>query len=171
MLSLAMCSVVVAPMAGWWVHRSGVRPVLMVAGLLMTAGSLWIITFHGATPLLSVGVALAVLGIANGLNNVGMQTALFVVTPKAIIGTASGLFMTARCVGTLAASMVLDLVFGAMVTTAGLRLLGAILAGVGIVIVLLSGQLPRQQKVPPFRKGLGGLTHLRYTFQNNRRNP
>ncbi len=146
MLSLAVCSVVVAPMAGWWVHRSGVRPALMVAGLLMTAGSLWIITFHGATPLLSVGVALAVLGIANGLNNVGMQTALFVVTPKAIIGTASGLFMTARFVGTLAASVVLDLVFGAMVTTAGLRLLGAILAGVGIVIVLLSGQLPRQQK-------------------------
>ena len=145
MLSLAACSVVVAPMAGRWVHRSGVRPALVLAGLLMTVGALWIITFHGNTSIVSVCVALVVFGIANGLNNVGMQTALFVVTPKAIIGTASGLFMTARFVGTLIASLVLDLVFGATVTTAGLRLLGAILAGVGVVIVLLSGQLPRQR--------------------------
>lgn len=86
------------------------------------------------------------LGIANGLNNVGMQTALFDVTPKAIIGTASGLFMTARFMGTLIASMVLDLVFGATVTAAGLRLLGTILADVGVVIVMLSWQLPRQRK-------------------------
>ena len=146
MLSLAACSVVVAPMAGRWVHRSGVRPALMLAGLLMTAGSLWIVTFHDDTPIVSVCVALVSLGIANGLNNVGMQTALFLVTPPAIIGTASGLFMTARFVGTIVSSLVLDLVFGATVTTAGLRLLGAILTGMGVVIVLLSGQLPRRRE-------------------------
>ncbi|MHB1629188.1 MAG: MFS transporter [Bacilli bacterium] len=146
MLSLAACSVVVAPMAGRWIHRSGARPALVLAGLLMTVGSLWIITFHGDTPIVSVFVALILLGIANGLNNVGMQTALFAVTPKAIIGTASGLFMTARFLGTIASSLLLDLVFGATVTTAGLRLLGALLAGVGIVIVMLSRQLPRARK-------------------------
>jgi hypothetical protein len=118
----------------------------MLAGLLMTAGSLWIVTFHDDTPIVSVCVALVSLGIANGLNNVGMQTALFLVTPPAIIGTASGLFMTARFVGTIVSSLVLDLVFGATVTTAGLRLLGAILTGMGVVIVLLSGQLPRRRE-------------------------
>lgn len=99
MLALGLCSLVASPAAGRWVDRSGPRPALRAAAILMLSGAVWIVTWGPHSPMVGVCLALAAFGIGNGLNSVGMQAALFRSCPKEIIGVASGLFSAARNMG------------------------------------------------------------------------
>lgn len=138
MLSLGLCSLVVSPLAGRWIDKSGPRPALLVSAILMTLGSLWIVTLNENSPVISVCLALAAFGISNGLNNVGMQAALFKSSPKEMIGVASGLFMTSRYLGTILSSLLLGIVMGDRLSAEGFRLLGVILAIVASTLVFTS---------------------------------
>ncbi|WP_067932294.1 MFS transporter [Alicyclobacillus kakegawensis] len=143
MLCLAGVSVLVAPLTGAWVDRSGSRPGLLLSGGLMTLGALGMTTFHQASPLALLIAVLLVLGVSNGLNNVGMQAALFASAPKEIIGAASGLFMTARYMGTIISSVLLGMVFGSSLTTGRLRILAGILAVFAASVIWMSWRLPK----------------------------
>ncbi|MGG3448548.1 MFS transporter [Domibacillus aminovorans] len=138
MLSLGLCSLVASPIAGRWIDKSGPRPALLVSGVLMTFGSVWIVTLNQTSPVISVCLALAAFGISNGLNNVGMQAALFKSSPKEIIGVASGLFMTSRYLGTILSSLLLGIVMGDKFSAGGFRLLGAILSVIALSLVFMS---------------------------------
>lgn len=138
MLSLGLCSLVVSPIAGRWIDKSGPRPALLVSGILMTLGSVWIVTLNQSSPVISVCLALAAFGISNGLNNVGMQTALFKSSPKEIIGVASGVFMTSRYLGTILSSLLLGIVMGDKFSAGGFRLLGVILSVIALSLVFIS---------------------------------
>ncbi|PYI56980.1 MFS transporter [Paenibacillus flagellatus] len=138
MLSLGLCSLVVSPLAGRWIDRSGPRPALLLSAILMTAGSVWIATLHQTTPVIRVCVALAAFGIGNGLNNVGMQAALFKSSPKDIIGVASGLFQTSRYVGTILSSLLIGIVMGGTFSFEGFRIVGVILAVIALSLVFMS---------------------------------
>lgn len=138
MLSLGLCSLVVSPIAGLWIDKSGSRPALLVSGILMTLGSVWIVTLNQTSPAISVCLALAAFGISNGLNNVGMQAALFKSSPKEIIGVASGVFMTSRYLGTILSSLLLGIVMGDKFSAGGFRLLGAILSVIALSLVFMS---------------------------------
>ncbi|MBB3112874.1 EmrB/QacA subfamily drug resistance transporter [Paenibacillus phyllosphaerae] len=138
MLSLGLCSLLASPLAGRWIDRSGPRPALLLSSVLMTAGSLWIVLLDQASPVISVCIALAAFGIGNGLNNVGMQAALFASSPKEMIGVASGLFSTSRYMGTILSSLLISLVMGGTFSFGGFRILGAILAIIAVSLVALS---------------------------------
>lgn len=138
MLSLGLCSLVVSPIAGLWIDKSGPRPALLVSGILMTLGSVWIVTLNQTSPVISVCLALAAFGISNGLNNVGMQAALFKSSPKEIIGIASGIFNTSRYLGTILSSLLLGIVMGDKFNAGGFRLLGAILSIIALSLVFMS---------------------------------
>jgi EmrB/QacA subfamily drug resistance transporter len=138
MLSLGLCSLIVSPIAGRWIDKSGARPALMVSGILMAFGSIWIMTLNQASAVISVCLALAAFGISNGLNNVGMQAALFKSAPKEMIGVASGVFMTSRYMGTILSSLLLSILMGNRFTAGGFRLLGAILTVIALSLVFMS---------------------------------
>ncbi|MFP5114666.1 MFS transporter [Bacillaceae bacterium C204] len=138
MLSLGLCSLVVSPIAGLWIDKSGSRPALLVSAILMSLGSVWIVTLNQTSPVISVCLALAAFGISNGLNNVGMQTALFKSSPKEIVGVASGVFMTSRYLGTILSSLLLGIVMGDKFSAGGFRLLGAILSVIALSLVFMS---------------------------------
>lgn len=138
MLSLGLCSLVVSPLAGRWVEKSGSRPALLVSGILMTLGSVWLATLNQTSPVISVCLALAAFGISNGLNNVGMQAALFKSSPKEMIGVASGVFMTSRYLGTILSSLLLGIVMGDKFSAGGFRLLGVILSVIALSLVFMS---------------------------------
>lgn len=138
MLSLGLCSLVASPIAGRWIDKSGPRPALIVSGVLMTFGSVWLVTLNQASPVISVCLALAAFGISNGLNNVGMQAALFKSSPKEMIGVASGLFMTSRYLGTILSSLLTGIVMGDKFSAGGFRLLGAILSVIALSLVFMS---------------------------------
>lgn len=135
MLSLGLCSLIVSPIAGRWIDKSGYRPALLVSGLLMTIGAGWIVALNETSPVISVCLALAAFGISNGLNNVAMQAALFKSSPKEMIGVASGLFMTSRYLGTILASLLLTIVMGDKLTAGGFRVLGAVLLVIALFLV------------------------------------
>lgn len=138
MLTLGLCSLVASPMAGRWIDKSGPRPALLVSGILMTFGSVWIVTLNENSSVISVSLALAAFGISNGLNNVGLQAALFKSSPKEIIGVASGLFNTSRNLGAILSSLLIGIVMGDKFSAGGFRLLGAILSVIALSLVFTS---------------------------------
>ncbi|MDR6882506.1 MFS transporter [Bacillus sp. 3255] len=147
MLSLGLCSLVVSPIAGRWIDKSGPRPALLLSGILMALGSIWIVTLNQTSPVISVCLALAAFGISNGLNSVGMQAALFKSAPKEIIGVASGIFNTSRYLGTILSSLLIGIVMGGKFSFEGFRVLGIILTVIALSLIFMnrrrreSGQL------------------------------
>ncbi|MDC0764794.1 MFS transporter [Brevibacillus sp. AG] len=146
MLSLGLCSLVVSPLAGRWIDQSGPRPALLASAILMTFGSLWLVTLNQDSHVISVCVALAAFGISNGLNNVGMQAALFKSSPKEIIGVASGLFQTSRYLGTILSSLLIGIVMGDKFSAEGLQVLGIILTTIALSLVLMSWRRESRQR-------------------------
>ena len=138
MLSLGLCSLITSPIAGRWIDKSGPRPALLVSGILMTFGSVWIVTLNQTSPVISVCLALAAFGISNGLNNVGMQAALFNSSPKEMIGVASGIFNTSRYLGTILSSLLIGIVMGGNFSFEGFRMLGIILTVIALSLVFMS---------------------------------
>ncbi|TXK84206.1 MFS transporter [Paenibacillus sp. N3.4] len=138
MLTLGLCSLVASSIAGRWIDKSGPGPVLLVSAILMTFGSVWIVTLNQTSPVISVCMALAAFGISNGLNSVGMQAALFKSSPKEIIGVASGLFSTSRNLGAILSSLLIGIVIGDKFSFGGFRLLGIILTVIALSLVFMS---------------------------------
>ncbi|MGX4585904.1 MFS transporter [Paenibacillus chitinolyticus] len=138
MLSLGLCSLAVSPLAGRWIDKSGPRPALFLSAILMTFGSVWLVTLNPTSPVISVCLALIAFGISNGLNNVGMQAALFQSSPKEIIGVASGLFNTSRYLGTILSSLLIGTVMGGIFSFEGFRTLGIILTVISLSLVFMS---------------------------------
>ncbi|MFB9327639.1 MFS transporter [Paenibacillus aurantiacus] len=153
MLSLGLCSLVASPIAGRWIDRKGPRPALLLSAILMTFGSVWLVTLNPNSPVISVCIALAAFGISNGLNSVGMQAALFASSPKAIIGVASGLFNTSRYLGTILSSFVIGLVMDGQFSFAGFRAVAIILTLTALILMWMSrrrrnmAQLDKAQSV------------------------
>ncbi|MBE9915491.1 MFS transporter [Paenibacillus donghaensis] len=146
MLTLGLSSLVASPIAGRWIDKSGPRPALVVSAILMTLGSVWIVTLNQTSPVISMSLVLAAFGVSNGLNAVGMQAALFKSSPKEITGVASGLFNTSRYLGTILSSLLTSIIMGGTFSFGGFRLLGVILAVIALAVVFISVRLrePRQ---------------------------
>lgn len=138
MLTLGLCSLVTSPIAGRWIDKSGPGPALLVSAILMTAGSVWLVTLNQSSPVISVCLALAAFGISNGLNNVGMQAALFQSSPKEMIGVASGLFNTSRYLGTILSSLLIGIVMRGKFSFEGFQVLGIILTIIALSLVFMS---------------------------------
>jgi MFS family permease len=148
MLTLGLCSLIASPAAGRWVDRSGPKPALLGAGLLMTLGSVWIAILNPSSPIISICVALAAFGIANGLNSVAMQAALFQSTPKEIIGVASGLFSTSRNLGAIFSSLLIGIVMGNTFSFGGLRMLGIILTIIALCLIFMGWRRRESKQLP-----------------------
>lgn len=138
MLSLGLCSLIASPIAGRWINKSGPRPALLMSGMLITFGSVWIVTLDQTSPVISVCLALAAFGISNGLNSVAMQAALFKSSPKEIIDVASGIFNTSRYLGTILSSLLISIVMGDNFTFEGFRVLGMILTLIALSVVFMN---------------------------------
>jgi len=133
-----LCSLIASPIAGRWINKSGPRPALLMSGMLITFGSVWIVTLDQTSPVISVCLALAAFGISNGLNSVAMQAALFKSSPKEIIGVASGIFNTSRYLGTILSSLLISIVMGDNFTFEGFRVLGMILTLIALSLVFMN---------------------------------
>ncbi|MFB5763376.1 MFS transporter [Paenibacillus medicaginis] len=138
MLTLGLCSLIASPIAGRWIDKSGPQPALLLSAMLMTLGSVWLVTLNQASPVISICLALAAFGISNGLNSVGIQAALFKSSPKEMIGVASGVFNTSRYIGTILSSLLTGIVMGGQFSAGGFQLLGVILTFIALSLVFMS---------------------------------
>jgi MFS family permease len=80
-LPIAGLGVLATPVAARLISRSGPRPALVIGAGTLTAGSLALLFVHSTTPVMVILAAGAVLGLPNGLNNFGLQAALYEATP------------------------------------------------------------------------------------------
>ncbi|PYE47860.1 MFS transporter [Paenibacillus barcinonensis] len=151
MLTLGLCSLAASPLAGRWIDKSGPRPALLMAAILMVSGSLWLANLNEDSPIVSVCVALAAFGFSNGLNGVGMQAALFRSSPKEIIGVASGLFSSSRNLGAILSSLLIGIMMGGQFSYTGFHLLGIALTIIALLLLYMSwtrrdsGQYPQSR--------------------------
>jgi MFS family permease len=148
MLSIAGFGVIVSPFAGRWIDRThSSKAVLLVGAVTAIAGTLLLLTIGDNVSPLYLFIVLSVLGCSNGLNNLGLQTALYSFVRPEETGIASGLFMTSRYLGTILSSSLLGIVFGGEVTTAQFHIVALVGAVIGAAILLLSIRMPRKGTV------------------------
>ena len=146
MLSIAGFGIIVSPLAGRWIDNRGSKPALIAGTSCMIAGSLLLLTIHDSSQAAWIFFCLSVLGLSNGFNNLGLQTALYSFVPPAETGTASGLFMTSRYIGTIFSSSLLGILFGKHFSTSHFHVMAIICVIIGILIMLLTIRMPQKQK-------------------------
>src|SRR5581483_921521 len=147
-LPLTGIAIVVTPIASALVERLGTRVPLVIGSVFMLAGSLLMLTL---TPEAGIGLVLLscfVLGVPNAFNNLGLQAALYGVTPPERISWAAGQFQTFRYVGATLAGAVLGSVFRGGATTSGLHGIAAVLALVAAALIVASALRERRRDAP-----------------------
>ncbi|HEY3684615.1 MAG TPA: MFS transporter [Streptosporangiaceae bacterium] len=143
-LPLAGVAVLAMPLASRLIRRAGVRTSLLVGSSALLVGSLGLQLFGRGTPVWLIVIVTALLGVPNAFNNLGLQTALYQTAPRAVMGTASGLFQTSRYLGSILSASVIGLLFGASVDTSGLHAISWVMVTMSVVLVAVSlGRLRR----------------------------
>lgn len=115
----------------------GARPVLFVGTLGLTVGGLALV-FLGSTstPVVVLVLVACVLGIPNGFNNMGNQNVINAVTGVREVGTALGMYRTVQYIGANLAAVVIELTTRGVVGDEGLHRLGAVIAVIGVVLLV-----------------------------------
>lgn len=153
MLAIAGFGVVISPLAGLWIDRSGSKPPLLVGAITILVGTALLLTIHQATPIWWLLIVLSVLGISNGFNNISMQTALYsFVTPEET-GSASGLFMTSRYMGTILSSSLLGILFSEKIDSAHLHIIAVVCFFFGLISLGLTIRMPSKNRLKMIKKG------------------
>lgn len=137
-LPVAGMGVISTPIAAWLVRRHGARPALIIGSFTLLAGSLLLLTPNLQTPLVVIVVIGCVLGIPNGFNNLGLQAALYEITPPETMGQTGGQFQTFRYIGAILSTALLGLVFGSTATSTELHTMALVLSGIGALLLITS---------------------------------
>ncbi|MZQ86582.1 MFS transporter [Paenibacillus sp. 5J-6] len=138
MLSISGFGILVTPIVGRWIDRSGSRTPLLVGTLFVVTGTSMLLTIHDSSTAAWIFICLSVLGISNGFQNLGLQTALYSYVTTAETGIASGMFMTSRFMGTILSSSLLGTVFSSQITTEHFHslIIGCVI--ISVLMLLLS---------------------------------
>ncbi len=148
-LPLTGIGILATPLATRMIGAIGPRWPLVIGSGFMLAGSGLILTLGAGSPVVLILAVMFVLGVPNGFNNLGLQAALYAVTPGERISWAAGQYQTFRYIGATLAAAVLGTVFRQEATTSGLHSIALMLAAVSAVLVVTSaatrrGSAPRR---------------------------
>ncbi len=144
MLSIAGFGVVSTPIAGWWADRVGPRKPLLVGAASMLLGTISMLLVQDTSHAIIIFLILSLIGFSNGFLNIALQTLLYMFVSKSQTGTASGLFMTSRFLGTILSSSILALMFGLEISTQQLHWMAITCALISTCLLFLSIRI-----VPP----------------------
>jgi MFS family permease len=148
-LPIAVCAMVSVTLSTRVVRRSGHWSTLLGGSAVLLAGGLALTIVDSSAPVVALLCVAAVLGIPNGLNNIGNQSALYQQADAAHAGIASGLYRTSQYVGASIAAAVIELCYAGPVSDPGLHRVGAVVAVIsavlmaGALIGLLTGRRAR----------------------------
>ncbi|MCP8969648.1 MFS transporter [Ectobacillus ponti] len=143
MLFISAFGIVVSPLTGKWVDRSGVLPPLFLGAGCMLIGAVSFAFFLPALGWKGLIPVLSVMGTGYGFQNVSLQTAMLRAAPPGEIGVASGLFQTSRYLGAIASSVLIGSLFAADLSARHVMELGLMLLLATLLSLLLSVRLMR----------------------------
>ena len=135
MLPIAVLGVSLTPVAARLVTRHGPRVPLLAGSVGLLLGSAALLLLHEHSSVIVVVALSAMIGLPNGLNNLGLQAALYTAAPASQTGLAFGLFQTCRYVGAILATAVLGLLFEHDLI-GGLHRIGYVTTAVATVVVI-----------------------------------
>jgi MFS family permease len=137
-LPVAGVGVLATPFAARLINRTGPWPALILGSITLLVGSVLLLLFDAATPLVELLVVGGVLGIPNGFNNLGLQAALYEVAQPSQIGAAAGFLQTCRYIGAIVATAVIGIVFGNQASSDSLHALALGMAVISGALVIAS---------------------------------
>lgn len=137
-LPIALMGVLTTPLAARTVRQQGSRATLVVGSAILLAATLLVQLLDDTTSLAVVAGLALLLGIPNGFNNLGLQTALYEASPPERMGSSGGLFQTCRYLGAILSTSVLGIVFEQDMTTRGLHQVGWIITGLAATLLVLA---------------------------------
>ena len=118
----------------------------------MLVGSVGLLFLTTASPEIAILGVTLIFAVTLGTTTVGNQTALYTQARREQVGTASGLYRTFSYVGSIASSVITAIAFRTSVNDQGLHTIAYILAGVAVVVVVvtvLDRRLPTRPGVMP----------------------
>lgn len=119
-------------------RRPKVTGKLLAGSIAQLAAGVLVLFMTGSSPIWFLIVAMLVLGIPQGLNNLAIQNTLYYQADPQRIASSAGLLRTFMYLGAIIASVVYGNVYGAKATTGGLHTLGWIVIGVALVFFLIT---------------------------------
>ncbi|HEY9474319.1 MAG TPA: MFS transporter, partial [Mycobacteriales bacterium] len=138
LLPLAGLGLLATPAAVRLIARRGPDLAMVVGTGTMLAGSLLLLRFGPTSPIWSIVLVCAVLGLPNGFCNLSLQSSLFDVTPPEGTGTAAGLYQTSRYLGAILSTSLLGVVFARSVNTTGLHTVATVMAVISAALLVSS---------------------------------
>lgn len=135
MLSLSIFAMIMTPIATRWMERAGFRIPLLTSSLIGIIGVALLFTVQDQSPLAWIGVVLAVTGISNGIQNIGLQNLLYTFIKVEESGIASGLLMTSRFIGNILASSIYGVAFATGMSGGNMSTMATVLIVVAVVLV------------------------------------
>jgi MFS family permease len=118
------------------VRRAGARPALVLGALALGVGTLLLLFFQSNSPVVLLLAVIVILGIPNGLQNLGLQAVLYQAAPAADMGVAAGQFQTFRYLGSILSTSLLGLLFGGTITSSGLHVLAGTLTCISMLLLV-----------------------------------
>lgn len=142
-LPIAAMGVLTVPIAARVVRSRSSRTALVFGTAVVLAATLLIQGINSSTPIIVlVGIAL-LLGIPNGFNNFGLQTALYEASPPDRTGSSGGLFQTFRYLGAIMSTSVLGIVFEQDLSDNGLHNVGWVMTVLAVLLLTMAILLRR----------------------------
>ncbi|MFJ9419614.1 MFS transporter [Streptomyces sp. NPDC101227] len=119
-------------------RTKGIRAPLTLAAVCLAAGSAVMLVVHGASPLLALLCAGALVGIPQGLAATGNQAAVYAQAPADGVGAAAGLQRTAQYLGAITAASLIGLLYGRHATDPALHRIALIGIALGALLLVLT---------------------------------
>jgi hypothetical protein len=139
MQPIAALGVVATPVAARLAGSVGAWLPLLIGSVGLVAGCGALLLVNGTTSVIGIVAVTAVLGLPNGFNNMGLQSALYRSASADNAGVAAGLFQTGRYIGAISSAALLGIVFARDVSTATLHHVAAITGVVAVLLLVAAG--------------------------------
>ena len=119
-------------------RRPEVAGKLLVGSAAQLVAGILVLFMTGSSPIWFLVLAMLVLGIPQGLNNLAIQNSLYYQAEPERIASSAGLLRTFFYLGAIVSSVVYGNVYGARATTEGLHVLGWVVVGIATVFLVLT---------------------------------
>jgi MFS family permease len=111
---------------------------LILGSIAQLLAGILVLFMTDGSPLWFLVIAMLVLGIPQGLNNLAIQTTLYHQAEPERIGSSAGLLRTFMYLGAILASVIYGNVYGTHVTSGGLHVLGWVVVGIAVVFIVIT---------------------------------
>ncbi|MBN9156637.1 MFS transporter [Microbacterium sp.] len=119
-------------------RRPEVAGKLLVGSAAQLVAGILVLFMTGSSPIWFLVLAMLVLGIPQGLNNLAIQNSLYYQAEPERIASSAGLLRTFFYLGAIVSSVVYGNVYGARATTEGLHVLGWVVVVIAAVFLVLT---------------------------------